>query len=114
MYANMSYGNDKDVQIGDILMHKKWVANGKPLKLEVVKPNFFGSSISGQITVVLRDNEMHGFASRQSESLPQSNGGEAFVKVSDVKFSHRGNPEDSVFTPQKGKQRRRYEDEEDE
>ena len=99
MYTNMSYKNHKDVEVGDILLHKKWTHNGKPLKLEVVKPSFFGSACPGKLTVVLRDTNMHGFCSRQTEMLPQKNGGEAFVSIDDVHFSHRGTLETSVFFP---------------
>ena len=114
MYNNMAYG-DKPVEVGDVLMHKKWVnENGRPLRLEVVKPSYFGSSLPLNLTVVLREKSIHGFNSRQTEALPQTNGGMAFVPICDVKFIGRGTEESSVFTRPVKKQRFRQEDEDDE
>ena len=101
MYANMSYGNGKEVQVGDILYHKRWQAKGQPLKLEVVKSAFFGHGLPGKITVVLREINMWGCHSYISEALPQRNGGVAYVNTRDVRFSGRGVPETSVFAPAK-------------
>ena len=113
MYDNMTYAKGKPVQVGDILLHRRWNKGGNPVKLEVVKSNLFGSPSYGKLTVVLRVDDPHGYHSRDTSALPQRNGGEASVTLDEIRFLGRGNPAESVFAiPKKTRERREHNDDE--
>lgn len=104
------YDDGKVVKEGDILTHKKWMNNrGKPATMEVVRLNYFGSSIPGKITVVLREDCMWGFHTSTTQSMPRRNGGMAHVSMDEVRYSGHAVEGESVFDPAP-KRRRSWED----
>lgn len=101
------YPSGEHVEIGDVVMHKKFTATifrgGKrdivPLRGEVVKSSIFTKEGGLGVMVIFHDDSMWGFHTYKTMHLPRRNGGYKCVDPKDLKFLHRGRPGESVFDP---------------